>query len=74
MFLARGLAANSASKAVVRSMVQLCRDLGMAFVCEGVETEPERNALIDLGCDLFQGFFFARPERGFQSVGGDGMT
>lgn len=68
MFLARGLAANSASQAVVRSMVQLCRDLGMAFVCEGVETEHDRNALVELGCDLFQGFFFARPERGFQTV------
>lgn len=73
MFLARGLAANSASQAVVRSMVQLCRDLGMAFVCEGIETEHERNALVELGCDLFQGFFFARPERGFQTVDGNGQ-
>jgi EAL domain-containing protein (putative c-di-GMP-specific phosphodiesterase class I) len=72
MFLARGLAKNSASQAVVRSMVHLCRDLGMAFVCEGVETEHDRNALVELGCDLFQGFFFARPERGFQLVSDDG--
>ena len=73
MFLARGLAANSASQAVVRSMVQLCRDLGMAFVCEGVETEHDRNALVELGCDLFQGFFFARPEKGFQHIDGNGI-
>ncbi len=66
MFLARGLASKSANRAVIRSMVQLCLELGMAFVCEGVETVEQRDAMMDLGCDLFQGFLYARPARGFE--------
>lgn len=66
MFLARGLSAKSANKAVIRSMVQLCLELGMGFVCEGVETGAQRDTMIDLGCDLFQGYLYSRPEREFQ--------
>lgn len=69
MFLARGLAAKSTNRAVIRSMVQLCLELGMGFVCEGVETGTQRDVMIDLGCDLFQGFLYARPERDFQLTG-----
>jgi EAL domain-containing protein (putative c-di-GMP-specific phosphodiesterase class I) len=68
MVLARGLASQSANRAVIRSMVQLCLELGMAFVCEGVETEAQRDAMIELGCDLFQGYLYSRPERGFQTI------
>lgn len=32
---------------------------------EGVETTGERDALVDLGCDLLQGYHFAKPGRGF---------
>jgi EAL domain-containing protein (putative c-di-GMP-specific phosphodiesterase class I) len=70
MFLARGLAGRSANRAVVKSMVQLCLELGMAFVCEGVETDEQRDAMIDLGCDLFQGYLYSRPRRSFELVDG----
>jgi EAL domain-containing protein (putative c-di-GMP-specific phosphodiesterase class I) len=54
-------------RSLVRSLTQLCgRDLGAQVVCEGVETQQERDALSNMGIDLFQGFLFARPERGFQ--------
>ena len=33
-------------------------------VAEGVESLAERDCLVDLGCDLLQGFLFGRPERG----------
>lgn len=68
MFLARGLASRSANRAVIRSMVQLCTELGMAFVCEGVETDAQRDVMMDLGCDLFQGYLYSRPAREFRSV------
>ena len=46
---------------LVRSMVQLCRELGMAVIAEGIESGAERDALVEAGCDLFQGYLFARP-------------
>jgi EAL domain-containing protein (putative c-di-GMP-specific phosphodiesterase class I) len=30
-------------------------------VAEGVETEPQRNHLVDQGCDILQGYLFSRP-------------
>jgi len=55
---------------LIRSMIALCRhDLGMRVVCEGVETEGERDALLALGADLQQGYLFGMPARGFQVYG-----
>lgn len=46
---------------LIRSLSDVCRDMKMPLVAEGVETVAERDVLIDLGCDLFQGYLFARP-------------
>ena len=48
--------------AIVRSTVQLARDLGMRVVAEGVETEEVCARLADAGCDAVQGYLLARPE------------
>lgn len=50
---------------LVQALVDLCRDLGTPLVAEGVETLEERDCLIDLGCDLFQGYLFAKPGPAF---------
>lgn len=50
---------------LIRSMFELCVDLGIDMVAEGVETLEERDCLVALGCDLLQGYLFARPEFGF---------
>jgi EAL domain-containing protein (putative c-di-GMP-specific phosphodiesterase class I)/CheY-like chemotaxis protein len=50
---------------VIQSMVTLCDDLGVRMVAEGVETFAERDALVSAGCDLLQGYLFAKPQRGF---------
>jgi EAL domain-containing protein (putative c-di-GMP-specific phosphodiesterase class I) len=34
-------------------------------VAEGIETRGERDALVELECDLMQGYHFARPDRPF---------
>jgi diguanylate cyclase (GGDEF)-like protein len=47
--------------AVVRTVVQLARALGLQTVAEGVETEAQRDALVGLGCDFGQGYLFGRP-------------
>jgi EAL domain-containing protein (putative c-di-GMP-specific phosphodiesterase class I) len=42
-------------------MMSLCRELGTRVIAEGVETREEYLALRDLGVELFQGYYFARP-------------
>jgi EAL domain-containing protein (putative c-di-GMP-specific phosphodiesterase class I) len=39
--------------------------LNILVVAEGIETAGERDMLVELGCDLLQGYLFAKPERGF---------
>jgi EAL domain-containing protein (putative c-di-GMP-specific phosphodiesterase class I) len=47
--------------AIVRLIINLARDLGLLVMAEGVETEGQLEALISLGCDRAQGFYFAPP-------------
>jgi diguanylate cyclase (GGDEF)-like protein len=46
---------------LVQAMIGVARGLGLNVVAEGVETESQRNALLEVGCSLMQGFLFARP-------------
>jgi diguanylate cyclase (GGDEF)-like protein len=46
---------------IVRSTIDLARNLGLVVVAEGVETQASWDALASLGCDLAQGFFLSRP-------------
>jgi EAL domain-containing protein (putative c-di-GMP-specific phosphodiesterase class I) len=48
--------------------VQLCRELRVDVIVEGIETIEERNMLRDLGCDLMQGFLFAIPAPQFELI------
>ncbi|MEY2571044.1 MAG: hypothetical protein QOE63_1394 [Acidimicrobiaceae bacterium] len=48
-------------RCIVHRTVQLAADLGVAVVAEGVETEAQRQALLDIGCWQAQGFLMARP-------------
>lgn len=53
---------NSAeSLAVVRAIVALGRSLGIECIAEGIETEGQCRALMDLGCDYGQGWLMGRP-------------
>ena len=49
------------SLAIVRAITQLAQDLGMVVVAEGVETEEQRDTLINAGVNALQGFLFTRP-------------
>jgi diguanylate cyclase (GGDEF)-like protein len=59
-FVAR-LGAGPNDLAVVRSVLDLGRNLGLDVVAEGIGDEPVRTALLDLGCRLGQGYRFAAP-------------
>ena len=52
---------DSASAAIVESVVQLARKLRMSVLAEGIEREEQLQRLIDLGCERGQGFLFAQP-------------
>jgi EAL domain-containing protein (putative c-di-GMP-specific phosphodiesterase class I) len=62
MSLVRGLDQHSTRRKLVTSVVELCRDLRILVVAEGVETAAERDVLLQVGCDLLQGYLFGRPE------------
>jgi EAL domain-containing protein (putative c-di-GMP-specific phosphodiesterase class I) len=47
--------------AVMRTIVELGRRLGIAVVAEGVETEGDLARVRSLGCELAQGYLFAKP-------------
>jgi diguanylate cyclase (GGDEF)-like protein len=49
------------ANAIVRTILDLARNLGLHVVAEGVETEDMWNRLRELGCELAQGFYVARP-------------
>ena len=55
----KGLPADESDGAIVRAIVQLAQALAMKVIAEGVETEPQRAYLLELGCDEFQGFLYA---------------
>jgi len=68
MSLVRDIDQSPIKRRLVRSMTEVCRDMGIAVVAEGIETLGERDALRDLGCDLLQGFLIARPGPPFPEV------
>lgn len=65
MSLVRGIDYSSSRRSVVRAMVKLCEELGIQVISEGVETPAERDALLLEGCELLQGYLFAKPNREF---------
>jgi diguanylate cyclase (GGDEF)-like protein/PAS domain S-box-containing protein len=47
--------------AIVSSVIALARSMQLAVVAEGVETEAQRDLLLERGCTAMQGFLFCRP-------------
>jgi diguanylate cyclase (GGDEF)-like protein len=57
--------------ACVRAIVALARSLKLDVFAEGIETVVQRDALLELGCTMGQGFLFARPQPPSQSLPAD---
>ena len=55
----KNLPDDTSDVAIVNAIIQLGRALNLRVIAEGVETEPQRQFLLDAGCDEFQGFLFA---------------
>lgn len=64
--LIHGIERSPVKQRLVRAVMTMCE--GLEVVGEGVETIAERDVLVSLGCDIFQGYLFARPGPPFESA------
>ena len=55
------MAHSQSDAAIVRSTIDLARNLGLRVTAEGVETEEARDSLRAMGCELAQGYGLCRP-------------
>lgn len=55
-------------RAFLRSMVMLCRELGIETVGEWIETREHADLLKDIGVDYGQGYFYGKPTNGLMSA------
>lgn len=52
---------NKTDKAMVKSIINMGKNLDMSVLAEGVETKAHVEILKSAGCDLFQGYYFSKP-------------
>ncbi len=64
--LIRHIDQNKGRQAIVKGIVQVCNELEIRVIAEGVETYEELAVLQSFGIELFQGFYFAKPK--FQNL------
>jgi EAL domain-containing protein (putative c-di-GMP-specific phosphodiesterase class I) len=57
----RDVLTDPSDAAIARTVLQLGESLGFSVIAEGVETEGQRDFLLDNHCRLFQGFLYSRP-------------
>jgi diguanylate cyclase (GGDEF)-like protein/PAS domain S-box-containing protein len=57
----RNLAKESDDMALCEAIIVMAHKLGLKVVAEGVETERQRDLLVDAGCDYMQGYLFSEP-------------
>ena len=49
------------STTILKNIISMSKELGMPVITEGVETKEQVDFLTNMGCDMFQGFYFAKP-------------
>jgi len=65
MSLTRSVDSQPTKQKLVHAVARLCAELDIQVIGECVETKLERDALVAAGCDLLQGYLFAKPARPF---------
>lgn len=61
MSIVRDVHTSPVKQRLVRAIAGLGNDLGIGVIAEGVETHAERDVLLGEGCDILQGYLFAKP-------------
>jgi diguanylate cyclase (GGDEF)-like protein/PAS domain S-box-containing protein len=59
--LINGIEADDQGKALVRAAIAMARAMSLTVIAEGVETRIQERFLVEEGCDMMQGFRYARP-------------
>jgi EAL domain-containing protein (putative c-di-GMP-specific phosphodiesterase class I) len=62
-YLVQDIADNFYKQEVFKSMIGLARKIGALIVAEGIETDKEAMAALEMGVDMVQGYYFAQPQR-----------
>lgn len=65
MSLVRDVDKHPMKQRLIGSITDICKQQGTKVIGEGVETESEAKVLVDLGCDLLQGYLIAKPQLPF---------
>ena len=45
----------------IANVIRIAKDINCKVVAEGVETKEQRDTLLKAGCDIIQGFYYAKP-------------
>ena len=56
-----GCAGDARNAGICRAIIELAHQFGVSAVAEGLEDVADIHAVRDMGCDIGQGYFFARP-------------
>lgn len=67
-FFIDGLTINSLSELMVEAIINIAHKINISVVAEGVETLAQRDALLKLGCDYIQGYFYSMPVAGHEII------
>ena len=62
MALTRNIDRDRVRRAIVFSIIACCRELGIRMIAEGIESREECLTLAEQGVELFQGYYFAKPQ------------
>ena len=46
---------------ILKNIIELSKNLGLEIISEGVETKEQVDRLTEMGCDVFQGYYFSKP-------------
>jgi len=57
----RDIATDSSDKAIVRTIIAMAQSLNLSVIAEGVETEEQRQPLLNKNCTHYQGYLFSKP-------------
>ena len=57
----QGVEHDAKARAIAANIVSLAHALGLVAIAEGIESDGQLESMRELGCDLAQGFLFARP-------------
>jgi diguanylate cyclase (GGDEF)-like protein len=57
----RDIAIDSSDRAIVQTIIAMAHNLNLSVIAEGVETEEQRQFLLDTDCTHFQGYLFGKP-------------